>query len=226
MVPSLTHTVQDNMTNTSGDVIAQGNLDNTVSKTQEEKPIRRSSRKHTASPLEWSKVPYAMEGHLGNESTVNLVTQHQTNSMMNMIAEALVAAQDIGEPRTLREAMSSPDRLRWKEAIDSEYESLMRNETWNLMPLPLGRRTVSNKWLFKRKLNPDGSTARFKARLVVRGFTQEEGLDYTETFSPVVRFSSVHTLLAIAAREGYLTSTPNGCTNNFLKWHLGRRSLY
>lgn len=56
---------------------------------------------------------------------------------------------------------------------------------------------------FRKKLKPDGSTDRFKARLVVRGFTQREGLDYTKTFSPMVRSSSVRTLLAVAANEGY-----------------------
>lgn len=122
--------------------------------------------------------------------------------------------------------MSLSDRLRWKEVIDSEYELLMRNEIWNLMLLLLGRRTVSNKWLFKRKLNSDGFTARFKVRLVVRGFIQEEGLDYTEIFFSVVRFSSVYILLVIVVREGYFISILNGCINNFFKWYFGRRSLY
>lgn len=67
----------------------------------------------------------------------------------------MVAAQNIGEPKTMQEAMNSPDHACWKEAINSEYESFMRNKTWKLMPLPPGRKTVSNIWLFKQKLNLD-----------------------------------------------------------------------
>lgn len=121
-----------------------------------------------------------------------------------LIAEALVAAQDLGEPQTLSEALSGPDSNMWKDAVNSEYNSIMENNTWKLVPLPPGRKTISNCWLFRKKLNPDNSTAWFKARLVVRGFTQREGIDYFEIFSPVVKTSSVRTLLAIAAQGGFI----------------------
>lgn len=117
----------------------------------------RSSRKHTASPLEWEQVPLAMEGHIPPAT---------------MLAQAYVAAQDVGEPASYKEALSSPDSEKWKQAIQSEYDSLIENDTWVLEDLPPGRTPISCKWVFKRKLNPDGSAARFKARLVVRGFPE------------------------------------------------------
>lgn len=108
-----------------------------------------------------------MEGHINSGSSANLVTGNNFESEMNILAEAMVAAQDIGKPKAMREAMNSPKSAQWKEAVQSKYDSLMRNETWKLTPLPPGRKTVSNKWLFKCKLNPDGTIARFKAMLVV-----------------------------------------------------------
>lgn len=169
----------------------------------EPQALRRSSRHHTSSPLEWKEIPLSMEG-LELSGSLNHFAQHESTPIHALIIEALVAAQDLGEPRTLSVALNGPDSKMWTNAVNSEYNSIMENNTWKLVPLPPGRKTISNRWLFRRKLNPDGSTARFKARLVVRGFTQCEGIDYFETFSPVVKTSSVRTLLAVAAQGGFI----------------------
>ncbi len=80
----------------------------------------------------------------------------------------------------------------------SEYHSLMKNKTWSLVPLPQGRTPVGSRWVFKLKRKADGSIDKFKARLVAKGYSQEFGLDYGETFSPVVRYTSIRILIAIA----------------------------
>lgn len=132
--------------------------------------LRRSGRRHTSSPLEWREVPLSMKGlESSGSANVNMTTAPIFSS--GKLAYALVAAQDLGEPRTMHEALSGPDSQKWREAIQSEYNSIMDNQTWKLVPLPPDRKTISCRWLFRRKLNPDGGTARFKARLVVRGFT-------------------------------------------------------
>jgi hypothetical protein len=105
------------------------------------------------------------------------------------------------EPATFDEAMASPERQEWIAAMKSEYESLIKNNTWMLQNLPAGRHPISNKWVFKLKIAADGSIHRFKARLVARGFTQREGLDYNETVSPVVKFDSIRTILSIVAAD-------------------------
>eukprot|EP00794_Sanderia_malayensis_P007838 gene7838-biopygen6374 len=102
------------------------------------------------------------------------------------------------EPVSIEEALSGPDASKWKNAADSEYESLIKNGTWKLVDLPDDKNVVGCKWIFKKKRNADGSINRYKARLVAQGYSQKEGLDYEETFSPVAKYSSIRTVLAIA----------------------------
>jgi len=113
-------------------------------------------------------------------------------------------ACNVMEPRTMDEAMSSDNARDWKAAADSEYESLLENDTWELVELPEDRKSVQCRWVFKVKYKHDGQIERFKSRLVAKGFSQKYGIDYDETFSPVVRFSSIRALLAIAVQKGML----------------------
>ena len=111
---------------------------------------------------------------------------------------------EVDEPTTLQEAMSSEHSAEWKVATDSEYNSLIENKTWKLVVLPPGRVAIGCKWVFKLKHAGDGTVERFKARLVAKGYAQKYGIDYDETFSPVVRFSSIRFLLAFAVQNDLL----------------------
>ena len=108
---------------------------------------------------------------------------------------------DLGpDPMTYREAITSPDCDMWQTAIHQEYDALMARKTWELVPLPAGRKTIRCKWVFKKKMNADGTVSRYKARLCMKGFTQHYGLDYMDTFSPTVGFSTLRLLFQLAVQ--------------------------
>ena len=108
----------------------------------------------------------------------------------------------IHKPSTYKEVMqSTTHRRQWAQAIEEELISLAVNGTWELVELLRGRQPISSKWAFKVKYTPSGLVNWFKARLVARGFSQQYGIDYKETFSPTLQFDSLRMLLAIAAHE-------------------------
>ena len=100
--------------------------------------------------------------------------------------------------------MSSEYSVLWKAAADAEYQSLIENKTWELVKLPDNRSVIGCKWIFKVKYGDQGQVERFKGRLVAKGYSQKYGIDYDETFSPVVRFDSIRALLAFAVQKKML----------------------
>ena len=86
--------------------------------------------------------------------------------------------------------------------METEMTSLRENHIWDLVKLPVGKKTVGSKWVYKVKTGADGSVQRYKARLVAQGFTQQYGIDFDETFCPVVRQESLQLLMALSVRYG------------------------
>ncbi|CAI7750127.1 unnamed protein product [Closterium sp. NIES-53] len=109
-----------------------------------------------------------------------------------------------GEPATLKEALESSDAEEWKKAMESELKSIEENGTWELVELPEGRKAITSKWLFKIKSDADGKIERYKSRLVAKGYQQKEKVDYKELFAPVVKPTTLQTLLAGAAIKGWV----------------------
>lgn len=109
----------------------------------------------------------------------------------------LVSEAASEEPTTVSEALNGSDAEEWRKAMDEEYTSLLDNEVWSLVDRPDDQKVIQCKWVFQLKCGVNGEK-RYKARLVARGFTQQYGVDYTETFSPVVRNSTLRMLFAIA----------------------------
>ena len=105
------------------------------------------------------------------------------------------------DPCSVAEAKSSYDHARWVKAMEREMQSLHRNKVWALVEPPPNRKVIGSKWVFKRKVNANGEVERHKARLVAQGFSQKYGLDYEETFSPVVRFESIRSVIALGAQH-------------------------
>jgi len=111
-----------------------------------------------------------------------------------------LAKETLVEPQSYKQAMSSPDREKWKEACDDEYDSLMENGTWELVLLPEGANLIGSRWVFKVKMDLNNLPERFKARLVAQGYTQIYGEDYEDTFAPVISMKSFRLILALSVR--------------------------
>ena len=118
------------------------------------------------------------------------------------IEEAIAAAvQDAeGDPRSFREAQSCSDWPCWKDVMDREIKSLQQAGTWETVPHPPDKNIVGCKWVYRLKRKADGTTDKYKAHLVMRGFSQIYGVDYLDTYSPVAKLASFRTILALATR--------------------------
>lgn len=99
-------------------------------------------------------------------------------------------------PTSVHAALRDPN---WRKAMQEEFDALIGNNTWRLVPRPPAANIVTGKWVFRHKLREDGSLDRYKARWVVRGFHQCPGIDYDETYCPVVKPATIRTVLMLAA---------------------------
>ena len=104
------------------------------------------------------------------------------------------------EPHSYEEACKHKGCV---DVVDIETDALMANNKWDFVDLPPGKRAISSKWVYKVKLNSDGSLERLKARLVIRGFTQKYGMDYQKVFFKVVKMATIRSIIAVAASRGY-----------------------
>ena len=100
------------------------------------------------------------------------------------------------EPTCFEEAIKQKE---WADAMVEEYQSIMKNDVREIVPIPKNKLVVSLKWIFKTKHSADGSIEKYKERFVAQGFSQKEGIDYEETFAPVARYTSIRTILSLAS---------------------------
>lgn len=141
-----------------------------------------------------------------DEDTNNAPLRHSERTTRgippkHLINEMNIVYNDIKEPKSYNEAVSSPFKDQWIKAMQEEMASLEDNQTWELLELPHDRQAIGCKWIYKMKRGEDGSIRRFKARLVAQGYSQKFGEDYDQVFAPVVKHSTFRVLLALAARR-------------------------
>jgi hypothetical protein len=113
---------------------------------------------------------------------------------------AMVSSIQESEPSTFEEASS---RQVWRDAMMEEYNSIMTNDVWEIVPRPEGKSVVTSRWLYKLKHAIDASIEKYKARFVARRFSQVEEVDYDETFAPVARYTSIRAVISIATEMGW-----------------------
>jgi hypothetical protein len=105
------------------------------------------------------------------------------------------------EPTTFKQAEQEES---WRVAMADEINSIVENDTWKLVELPVGHQPIGLKWVYNLKKNAQGLIVKYKARLVAMGYVQREGIDFDEVFAPMARLDSVKLLLALVAQEGWL----------------------
>nr|GFA09804.1 ribonuclease H-like domain-containing protein [Tanacetum cinerariifolium] len=176
------------VTTLEDNISSEGNLDQNPSvSTQGTQNLRRTSRQSVFSRnyndfVMDSKVEYGLEKYVRysklNSKNYFFVTQLNKNC----------------KPKTFFKASKFSH---WTDAMNSEMDALLRNNTWDIIDLPNDRKSIGSKWIFKIKYKSSGKIDRYKARLVTQGFGQREGIDYAETFSPIVKMVSVRCLLNV-----------------------------
>ena len=158
--------------------------------------MRKSTRIHKA-PSYLQDYTYNLLVSKPSPGASYDINQCISYANINTSHKAFVSARSVEiKPEFFHQAIRSKA---WQQAMDKEISALELNHTWDVVPLPSGKTPIGCKWVYKIKYNPDGSVERYKAQVVAKRYTQQEGLDYSETFSPVTKSISVRVLLCIAA---------------------------
>ena len=147
---------------------------------------------HNDAPLRFRKI----------DNIIGMTSPRGLASIV-LIAEELHEVR-ADEPASFAEAERHPS---WRKAKEEEMASIEENRTWSLVDLPHGRRAIGLKWVYKVKRDGDGAVVKYKARLVVKGYAQCQGIDYDEVFAPVARLDTMRLLIALAAHEGGRSTT-------------------
>ncbi|GMJ05011.1 hypothetical protein HRI_004170300 [Hibiscus trionum] len=159
-------------------------------------PVRRSSRVV-------QKPSYLQHYHCNNisSSCQYPIENHISSSSLSPDYSAFISnISSTSEPSFYHQAAKSPQ---WRAAMDEELNAMEAFKTWTVVPLPPVKVPIECKWVYRIKHNADGSIDRYKARLVAKGFTQIEGVDYIETFSPVAKLTSFKVLLSLVAQNNW-----------------------
>jgi hypothetical protein len=155
--------------------------------------------------LQWNNLLTSLRGG-SYGSLLSYVQQHSENGFLDEWHPSLLATKANAEDNpTWDEAMNGPFSQGFREACKREFDTLEKKNCWDVVDRPKDRSIVSSTWVFKIKRYPDGSLRKLKARFCARGFEQIEGVDYTETFAPVVNWTTVRFLLMMSILLGLET---------------------
>lgn len=231
---------------TARDVVVMENIDDSSATTitiDESRPPVEAEEEHVSVSEEWDTSNSQMDRtFIPNDSSNDtddsysdtlspedldlLPTQCDTNLPEKRVRRkpdyynvASMCVEIAGEELTTSDVLNSSEKEQWQCAIREELKSFSDNDTWELVDRPKDKTVVKAKWVFKKKLNSDGEV-RYRARLVAKGFTQKKGIDFDETFSPVLRYSTFRLLLALSVQLDLKMNhldVPTAFLNGFLK---------
>ena len=147
----------------------------------------------------WSQTRNSLMASTHTTKTALLTMNHPSPNGTKLTS----SLTDDPEPQTLAAALKRPDSDKWWQGVLSEWNSILSNHVWKLVPRPRDRKVIGVRWVFKRKRNENNEIVRYKARLTAKGYDQVEGIDYTETYAPVASATSLRLVLSIAASEDW-----------------------
>ena len=140
------------------------------------------------------------------DANLSCLYSNSTSEYIYNCIDAGMSCADIRTPNSHRHAMATPQREEWKKAEEMEIESMVTNKVFKPALLPSDRRAIRVRWIYRIKYNKDGAIKQYKARIVALGYQQIFGVDYSETYSPVARLTSLRILLAISSHYGLLVN--------------------
>nr|KYP36252.1 Retrovirus-related Pol polyprotein from transposon TNT 1-94 [Cajanus cajan] len=146
---------------------------------------------HTTSPVQRCRRP---PGWMADYKTGEGLFEDSPEANLTMFASGE------SDPTNFATVVQIP---KWRQAMDEEMKTINKNDTWELMELPEGAKKVGVKWVYKTKRKENGEVDKYKARLVVKGYAQEYGVDYTEVFAPVARMETIRLVVALVAQKGW-----------------------
>jgi Reverse transcriptase (RNA-dependent DNA polymerase)/gag-polypeptide of LTR copia-type/Integrase core domain/GAG-pre-integrase domain len=177
-------------------IISIGELENPIIELQQQGSTSQqegSSSTPTPTPIEVSN------SNTDSTAREELTTSESPPRRVRSLAEIYESCNfSIIEPQSFEEAEKHEN---WIKAMEAEIYMIEKNNTWELVDRPKDREVIGVKWIYKTKLNADGSVQKFKARLVAKGFKQKPGIDYYETYAPVARLETIRTIIALAAQK-------------------------
>ena len=160
--------------------------------------LPRKSTRAVTRPVWWSD--YVVPTSSNNVVKYPIQNYISTHSFAPDHAAFLVKISKQVEPKNFAQAVKDPN---WVSAMNKELDALEADHTWDLVPLPPGKKTIGCRWVYKIKYHANGEVERFKARLVAKGYTQEEGVDFHDTFAPVAKGVTVKSVFAVTAIKGW-----------------------
>lgn len=135
---------------------------------------------------------YSSSTHTKPKTYPFCIPNHFSNTHMSFVA----SISTVKEPVNYQQVKCDPE---WMKAMEEELRALEENETWEIVQLPKNKRPIGCRWIYKVKLNPDGTMERYKARLVAKGYHQKEGIDFLDSFALVSKVVTVRLLLAVVS---------------------------
>lgn len=135
-----------------------------------------------------------------NRKTRSLRDLYESTQSLNLDDFADFALFSDADPLNYEEARLDS---KWREAMDREMNSILKNNAWELVDLPSGHKSIGVRWIYKTKFNEKGEVDKYKARLVVKGYKQQYGINYQEVFAPVIRLETLRLVLAMAAQNDW-----------------------